>query len=190
MQLQEALSVVSAFVPDNLERLKEHLRPEWIEEALQWTGTVSIRRRRLPADQVVWLVIGMGLFRSEPIERVVQLLDLASADKQDSLVAKSGVTQARQRLTDEPLEYLFNVTAAEWATRSAHAHQWRGFTVYGLDGSSLRVPDSKENRQTFGGQVSGGRGESGYPQVRVVALMALRSHVLAAFRFAPSAQEK
>ena len=49
----------------------------------------------------------------------------------------------------------------------------------------MRVPDSQENRATFGGQnAGGGRGESGYPMVRVVAAMALRSHVLAAFRFA------
>jgi hypothetical protein len=50
----------------------------------------------------------------------------------------------------------------------------------------LRVPDSPENRELFGGQHAGaGRGESGYPMVRVVAMMALRSHLLSAFRFAP-----
>jgi hypothetical protein len=184
VQLEKALSVTSAFVPDNLERLKEHLKPEWIEEALHWTGTTSIRRRRLPADQVVWLVIGMGLFRSEPIERIVEMLDLALPDKKESLVAKSAVTQARQRLKEEPLEYLFRMTATEWAIRSAHAHQWRGLTLYGLDGTTLRVPDSPENRETFGGSYSGLGRDSGYPMVRVVALMALRSHVLADFRFA------
>jgi DDE family transposase len=49
----------------------------------------------------------------------------------------------------------------------------------------MRVADSGENRAAFGGQKAGaGRGDSGYPQVRVVAMMALRSHVLSAFRFA------
>jgi hypothetical protein len=184
VQLAEALRATSAFVPDRLDRLKEHLKPEWIEEALQWTGTTSVRRRRLPADQVVWLVIGMSLFRNEPIERVVELLDLALPDKKDSLVAKSGVAQARKRLRDEPLEYLFRLTATEWATRSAQLHQWRGFTLYGLDGTTLRVPDSPENRDTFEGTYSGLGRDSGYPMVRAVALMALRSHVLADFRFA------
>jgi Transposase DDE domain len=47
----------------------------------------------------------------------------------------------------------------------------------------MRVPDSAENREAFGGQHSH-RGDSGYPQVRVVAAMALRSHILSAFRFA------
>ena len=102
MRFEQAIKAVSAFVPEQFEQLKEHLRPEWIEEALSWTGTTSIRRRRLPADQVVWLVIGMGLFRNEPIERVVDLLDLAEPDGQGSVVAKSAITQARQRLKDEP----------------------------------------------------------------------------------------
>ena len=55
----------------------------------------------------------------------------------------------------------------------------------GLDGTTMRVADSPENRAAFGGHRHGaGRGESGYPLVRAVAMMALRSHVLSAFRFA------
>jgi len=125
----------------------------------------------------------MGLFRNEPIERIVDMLDLALPDERDSLVAKSAISQARQRLKDTPLEYLFATTAAEWSARSANAHRWRGLSVYGMDGTTMRVPDSPENREEFGGQHNGGRGGSGYPQVRVVAMMALRSHVLSAFRF-------
>jgi hypothetical protein len=86
-------------------------------------------------------------------------------------------------LKPETLEYLFWVTAAEWSARSADAHRWRGLALYGWDGTTMRVPDSPENRAEFGGQRCG-RGESGYPQVRIVASMALRSHVLAAFRIA------
>jgi hypothetical protein len=184
--LDQALHDVATFaLLDGLEGLKAHLNPDWIEEALCYTGTASIRRRRLPAEQVVWLVIGMALYRREPIERIVEKLDLALPDERGTLLAKSAITQARQRLKDEALEYLFTVTAAEWSARSANAHRWRGLALYGWDGTSMRVPDSPENRATFGGQnAGGGRGESGYPMVRVVAAMALRSHVLAAFRFA------
>ena len=187
MRFEDALEEVGRFgVADRLDRLREHIPAGWIEAALDWTGTTTIRRRRLPAEQVVWLVIGMGLFRNEPIERIVDLLELALPDRGDTLVAKSAVTQARQRLGDEPLECLFGMTAKHWAQRSADADRWRGLSLYGWDGSTMRVPDSAENRKKFGGQKSGaGRGESGYPQVRVVAMMALRSHILSAFRFAP-----
>jgi len=179
--------VVAAFaLPDSLEALdglKAHLNPDWIEEALCYTGSASIRRRRLPAEQVVWLVIGMALYRGQSIEQVVESLDLALPDKHGTLLAKSAIAQARQRLNPETLEYLFTVTAAEWSARSADAHRWRGLALYGWDGTTMRVPDSPENRAEFGGQRTH-RGESGYPQVRVVASMALRSHVLSAFRVA------
>ena len=184
MNLDAALKLLAEVSGENrLNGLKQHLNPEWIEEALYATGTVSLRKRRLPAEQVLWLVIGMALMRDQSIERVVDKLELALPDRADTAVAKSAISKARQRLGDGPLAYLFAVTAAEWAKRSADAHKWRGLALYGLDGTTLRVADSPENRAAFGGQ-TGPRGASGYPQVRVVALMALRSHVLSAFRFA------
>jgi len=184
--LQEALLDVASYaLPENLDGLKAHLNPDLIEEALCYAGVASIRRRRLPAEQVVWLVIGMALYRREPIERIVEKLELAVPDPKRTLLAKSAIAQARQRLKDEALEYLFTVTAAEWSARSADAHRWRGYALYGWDGTTMRVPDSPENREEFGGQrAGGGRGDSGYPMVRVVAAMALRSHVLSDFRVA------
>lgn len=186
MNLDNALHVVAEFsIGDRLEGLKQHLDPEWIEDALSACGTVSLRRRRLPAEQVVWMVIGMGLMRNVPIEQVVDKLELALPDQRGTLIAKSAISKARQRLGENPLAYLFDVTAAEWSARSADAYRWRGLGLYGLDGTTMRVADSRENRVEFGGQKAGaGRGESGYPQVRVVAMMALRSHVLSSFRFA------
>lgn len=131
------------------------------------------------------MVIGMGLMRNVPIEQVVDKLELALPDQRGTLIAKSAISKARQRLGENPLAYLFDVTAAEWSARSADAYRWRGLGLYGLDGTTMRVADSPENRVEFGGQKAGaGRGESGYPQVRVVAMMALRSHVLSSFRFA------
>ena len=93
--LEQALHDVAAYaLPDGLEGLRAHLNPDWIEEALEYTGTASIRRRRLPAEQVVWLVIGMALYRREPIESIVEKLDLALPDKKRTLLAKSAITRA------------------------------------------------------------------------------------------------
>src|SRR3954462_15594189 len=97
--LAAALTDIADFgLPEQFDQLKKHLDPAWIEEALQLAGTATVRRRRLPAEQVVWLVIGMALFRDLPLERVVDELDLALPDDRQSLVAKSAITQARQRL--------------------------------------------------------------------------------------------
>jgi len=36
---------------------------EWLRQALRRTDTQTIRRRKLPNEAVVWLVIGIALFR-------------------------------------------------------------------------------------------------------------------------------
>ena len=53
--------------PPELDAFRKHLPQEWIEEALRATGTATLRRRRLPAEQVVWLVLGMALFKDRSI---------------------------------------------------------------------------------------------------------------------------
>jgi hypothetical protein len=98
MTLAAALTDVADFaLPANFEQLKQHLEPTWIEEALQLAGTATVRRRRLPAEQVIWLVIGMALYRNLPIQEIVDQLGLALPDERQTLVAKSAITQARQR---------------------------------------------------------------------------------------------
>jgi hypothetical protein len=183
--LAEALAYLTAFTPDHFEGIRQRLPREWIEEALLSTGTATIRRRRLPAEQVVWLVIGMALMRDLPLPDVVDRLELALPASGHGVVASSAVSQARSRLGSEPLEWLYARTASEWAIKSAEAHTWRGLKVYGVDGTTLRVPDSPENRKHFGGQPGRNDSHSGYPLVRMVTLMVLRTHILAGASFGP-----
>jgi Insertion element 4 transposase N-terminal len=145
MPLQEAFSSLPEVVPAELDKFRRHLDPVWVEEALMATGRATVRRRRLPAEQVLWLVIGMALMRNESLDRVVAWLDLALPGGGGGPVAKSAIAQARQRLGEDPVAYLFVVTAARWAIESAARHRWRGLSLFGLDGSTLRVPDSPEN---------------------------------------------
>lgn len=188
----EALEFTSEFTPRAFPSLIKHLESGWVEEALASTGTATIRRRRIPAEQAVWLVLGMAVMRDQPITAVARQLDIAlPASDGTRTVASSALTQARARLGAEPLEWLFLRSAEDWAHRSASADRWRGLALYGVDGTTLRVADSVENRRHFGGQDSGrhvgGRDERicGYPSLRLVVVMALRSHLLAAASFGP-----
>jgi hypothetical protein len=165
-------------------RFQASIDPIWVLEALSATGTATVRRRRFPAEQVIWLVLGMALFRDLPIIDVVKELALVLPGSGVGRIAASAVMQARARLGPSPLKWLFEKCAEVWAKRSADRLRWRGLAVYGVDGTTVRVPDSPENRATYGEQsAGGGRGASGYPLVRIVTLMALRSHLLLAARF-------
>jgi hypothetical protein len=185
MRLGDALGAVAALVvPEKIDQLRERVDPAWVGEALLATGTASVRRRRLPAEMVVWMVIGMALLRNLSIERVVALLGLAMPSKRGDTTARSAIAQARRRLGSEPMEYLFATTADHWAHQLAAQRPWRGLALYGVDGTTLRVPDAPENWAAYGGQIGNGlRPGSAYPTVRLVALMALRSHQLAAVQW-------
>jgi len=106
-------------------------------------------------------------------------------------MAKSAVAQARRRLGDEPLKWLFEKCSEKWAHESARRHAWRGLALYAVDGTTVRVPDSPANRVYFGSQAAGaGRGVSGYPLARIVTLMAVRSHIIAAAALGPYGDER
>jgi hypothetical protein len=193
----EALEFTSAFTLASLPNLIKHLDPARIEEALLATGTATIRRRRLPADRTVWLMLGMALMRDLPITEVARQLEVAlPAADGSKTVASSALTQARARLGADPMEWLFLRTSEEWAGANADRDRWRDLALYAVDGTTLRVADSAANRKHFGGHDSGrhagGRDKrtSGYPLMRVVVLMALRSHLLAGALFGPYAVDE
>jgi hypothetical protein len=189
MDLAEALlQVGEGRAEASFELFAQTLDSGWIERALQATDKASVRRRKLPAEYVVWLVIGMGLLRDRSIQEVVRHLDLVlpGSDRDRQAVSGGAIVQARDRLGPQPLAWLFEHTAQVWATASADEHRWRGLAVFGVDGTTLRVPDSAENDAEFGRPgTSRGGAAAGYPQLRLLALMVLRSHVLAALAAGP-----
>jgi hypothetical protein len=187
--LEEALEWVGGYSkPERFADVRRQLDPAWIEQALEATGTATLRKRRLPAEQVMWLVIGMAMYRDRPINELVDRLDLVLPGS-DLAMAPSAVVEARARLGADPMEWLFEKSARKWAHDSARLHAWRKLALYGVDGSTLRVADSPDNREHFGGS-SGQRGESGYPLVRIATLMALRSHLMASVEFGPYADSE
>src|SRR5262245_37609152 len=182
MELGEAILAVGAGDRvASFELFSETLDPEWIAHALEATGTATIRRRKLPAEYVVWLVIGMGLLRDRSIREVVRHLDLVLPTRAGrGTVSGAAIAQARDRLGPDPLAALFAQTTDVWGPAAAEEARWRGLAVYGLDGTTLRVPDSPENVTAFGRPPSPDGAGAGYPHVRLVTLLSLRHHLLAA----------
>ncbi|MBN3759202.1 DDE transposase, partial [Paraburkholderia sp. Tr-20389] len=74
MLVDDLRLLVESQPPLEWDRLGQHLPYEWIEYAVQASGSASVRRRRLPAQQVVWLVIALALYRHQSISEVVDEL--------------------------------------------------------------------------------------------------------------------
>ncbi|ARU24994.1 membrane protein (plasmid) [Ralstonia solanacearum] len=175
--------LLEAQQPADLSRLAEHLPYEWIERAVTATGTASIRRRRLPAEQVVWLVIALAMYRHWSISEVVDSLDLALPNESAAFVSKSAITQARERIGQAPLAWLFKRTAQAWTLQDGARHAIKGLSLWAIDGTTLRTADSPANREHFGAQGYASGKVASYPQVRAVTLTAIPTHLVADIRF-------
>ena len=90
----------------------------------------------------------------------------------------SAIAAARARLGPEPLAALFAQATTVWGPVAADATRWRGLAIYGVDGTTLRVPDTAANEAAFGRLATRWQSTGGYPQLRLVALMVLRQHLL------------
>ncbi|MDZ3990939.1 IS4 family transposase ISAzvi6 [Pseudomonas sp. Teo4] len=51
---------------------------EWVASAPDLSAQATIRRHRLPSEQVLWLVLGMALFRDEPVHEVARRLNICA----------------------------------------------------------------------------------------------------------------
>jgi hypothetical protein len=176
--------------PFDWNRLGAHLPFAWIEAVLAEQGKASIRKRRLPAQQVVWLVIALALYRHRSIGEVLAELDLALPDVDAPFVTDGAITKARQRLGPKPVEWLFRTSAKAWSSQDKEAYEFNGLTLLAIDGTTLRTPDSTANRAHFGAQRYANGTVSSYPQVRGATLTHVPTHLVVDARFGPYAKSE
>lgn len=181
--MTEVMEALGELGPRGVARFQESIDPAWIEQALAATGTASVRRRRFPAEQAVWLVVGAGLFADRSLQDIAEHMGLVVPGA--PRVAPSAVSQARYRIGQEPMEWLFHKVAEAWSC-SPGLGTYRGLALFGVDGTHLRVPDSDDNYEYFGKPGGrGGSGDAGYPQLRLCALMSLDTRLIVDARFGP-----
>jgi hypothetical protein len=195
MFLQSALPEITRLgLPLNnasLEVFKQHLDPAWIEQALQQTGTQSLRQRLLPAATVVWLILAMALFGDRSMAAVMSHLHLydtkALGTPRDKPPTKGAIVQARDRLGEAPLRQLFELTADHWLDAGHTDHLFHGLRTLAMDGTQLRLPDSFENAEVFGVPKSG-RSRGAFPQLRLVTVMDPYTHLALRGQIGPCTQ--
>jgi hypothetical protein len=153
-----------------------------VQEVLAETKRASVRERDLPAHVVVYYVIALALYMRSSYREVLRcllegvqwLLDPSATVK---VAGKSGISQARSRLGQEPLKKLYEALVAPIAERRTKGAWYREWRLISLDGSTLDVADTEENEYAFG-RPGASRGASAFPKIRFVALLENGTHVL------------
>ena len=94
---------------------------------------------------------GMAMFRNEPISEVARRLNLcAEGLASEELLARSALSQARQRLGEEPMQWLFKQCANVWGHERYPNDDWNGLQLYAIDGALFRIQDIPQLREHFG----------------------------------------
>lgn len=173
----------------SVETFAEIIPPAWVEEALEKYGRNSQRKRKLTAPLTVWLVIGMGLFRNLSIRNVLARLGkipgIGSLWERGQVPASASVVEARDRIGFGPLRSLAEKLRERILQQYREPMTWKGRLLLALDGSTMKVPDSEENRRRFGWPGTSRGGRAPFPQMRVLFLMSTKLYFILGAIFAP-----
>lgn len=155
------------FAPGHLGELTRLIPFEMVDAALASTRATQRRLRELPSRVVVYLLIAAGLFAELGYCQVWARLVAGLDGIEVASPSSSALAQARRRVGPAPLAAVFGLLAGP----AAGAARWRKLLVCAIDSTTLFVPDSPANLTRFPYQ-GGGNGPSGYPMLRLMAVVA------------------
>jgi hypothetical protein len=132
---------------------------------------VQARVRVLPARVVVYLLLAAVLFADLGYRQVWDRLCAGLGEAGMARPCASALRQARVRLGAGPLRALFALVPGPAPTLARGACTYRGLLTCAIDGTILYAADSGANLARFP-KHRNAHGETGYPQVRLLALVA------------------
>lgn len=145
-----------------------------IKRALKQAGRSGSRERSLPNHLVIYYVMSMTMLSAGYCEVMRWLLEGMRYSRklagQVKPMCTSGITQARQRVGWEPFKILFDTAACPIATEGTKGAWYKGLRLVSVDGSTVDVADTEENREIFGSQ-NASRGKTAFPKLRFVSLI-------------------
>lgn len=169
---------------DVLKAIETAIPAEAINLAIANTQTQEERKRSLPAELVVSLVIAMSLWSRDSMRDVLKnLVDGLSeawvkVGKYWRVPCKSAITQARQRLGTRVMSQLFHQLVKPMATTETLGAFLNGLRIVVIDGSCFDVPDSEENARVFRRPNSRPGTFAAFPKVRLVILVEAGTHII------------
>jgi Insertion element 4 transposase N-terminal/Transposase DDE domain len=173
------------FAPGHLGELTQQVPFEMVDAALAQTGRTQSRIRDLPARVVVYLLLAGCLFAELGYGQVWQRLCAGLDGLPLATPTASALTHARRRLGPAPLRALFDLLRGPAPTAATGGVRVGGLLVCAIDGTTLSVADTPANLGVFATQ-PGHHGGSGYPLLRLVALVACGTRSLIAAVFGPT----
>jgi hypothetical protein len=179
------------WLPDHvtLGVLEAHLPAGEIAGLIEDFGCAEQRRRLLPAELAVRLVLAMTLLPdaelTEVFRRVTGLAERLPWARPWHVPHPEALTRRRDKIPAELFEALFWRVTGPIAEPSAPGMTWNGLLLCALDGFQTRVPDTPANRGYFGSSGTSDN-SSPFPLVRAVIATAAGTRGALGLEFGPS----
>jgi len=181
---REITVAAGAFAPGHLGELTQIVPFEMVDQALAATGTTQARLRVLPSRVVVYLLLAGCLFAELGYRQVWHKLTTGLGTLPAARPSDNALWQARARLGAAPLRWLFDLLRGPATAITAGSVRWHGLLVCAIDGTIMSVPDSARNLAVYSKQ-AGSHGGSGYPLLRLVALVTCGTRTIIDAVFGP-----
>jgi Insertion element 4 transposase N-terminal/Transposase DDE domain len=169
------------FAPGHLGELTRQVPFEMVDAVLEETCRVQRRVRDLPARVTVYLLLAGCLFAELGYSQVWGRLTAGLDGLPVAAPTASAITRARRRLGPGPLRELFALLRGP----SPAGARWRGLLVVAVDGTIMTVADSAANLAVYSRQRGGPTGGSGYPMLRLLALVSCGTRTVIDAVFGP-----
>lgn len=129
--------------------------------------------KRVSMELAIWFVVGVGLFSADAYRQIFRWLTPLGT----SIPGSSTLTEVRKRVGASLIKKLYLTTVRLLGSASNQVGFYQGMRLMGIDGFTLNLFDSPENRKEFG-RPKNGRCYGPFPQARCVGLCELGTHVM------------
>lgn len=152
-----------------------------IDGALERTRAREVRRRKLPYQAVILLLIALHLYDRLSIKhvlgRVARPLRFLWPDPDVAMVRDSAFTYRRYQVGAKPVVALFHDVCRPLATPQTPDAFRFGCRLMAIDGTIEDVANTPENERAFG-RLGSARGQAAFCQVRCVYLVECGTHAI------------
>src|SRR3954465_12280544 len=182
--VREVTVAAGRFAPGHLGALTQIVPFEMVDAVLGETARVQRRVRALPWGVVVYLLLAAALFAECGYPQVWRHMIAGLDGLPVAHPSPAALAAARPRIGAAPLRALFDLLRGPAAGPLTRGVRWRGRLIVAVDGTILGCPETPANLAVYckGGGPHGG---TGYPLVRLLALVACGTRALLSTSFGP-----
>lgn len=161
--------------------LKKVVGKQFLERTVQRRKLDKRLSKKCPAYLMVWFNIAIWFFGNDCYTQVFRWLHRFSKHLTPT---SSALTQARAKIGVPIMADIYREVVCCLCSNDTPGSFYAGRRLVAVDGFVLNLPDSAENRRTFG-RPKNGTSYGAFPQVRIVALCEVGSHVFFNFLAKP-----